>query len=305
MKKLLPSILSAIIMLSFTAVCRAHTIEDTYKGISYVLSDNWVCETNEDSSTSFYHASNRNETISLNISDVEPLNSIENVSDETLNNICEELYSNNAISRLLSEINETRVTVKTESVISSREYYNGILFYRYEKAYIASAAGVRATGFYMSGFITIKNGRLYLIVYERDDTTNNFNDVFNMLGSISFEPGHIKIKINGELIYPDSDPFIYEGRTLVPIRAVAEKMNYSVAWDAINKLVILRSNSGDNILHFQIEDNVALRNYKEFVLDVPATITNGRTFLPLRAVAEAMDAEVNWNQNERIIDIIY
>ena len=67
MKKLLPSILSAIIMLSFTAVCRAHTIEDTYKGISYVLSDNWVCDANEDSSTSFYHASNRNETISLNI----------------------------------------------------------------------------------------------------------------------------------------------------------------------------------------------------------------------------------------------
>ena len=42
---------------------------------------------------------------------------------------------------------------------------------------------------------------------------------------------------------------------------------------------------------------------KKIELDVPAIIVGGRTYLPLRAVAEAMDAKVNWNGDERIVEI--
>lgn len=304
MKKIILSLLSVIIMLSFTAVCRAQTIEDANNGISYVLSDDWVLKEKNDSLTTFFHISSSNENVFVETTNSSKiLSSVEEMDDDVLKGICEEIYSDSALELMLAKTNNTDVTVKTESVVSSREYYNGIMFYRYEKAYTASAKNLKPTGLYLTLFITMKNNRLYTIGYERDNTKNHFNDVANMLNSLSFESGRIKIKINGEMIYPDSDPFIYEGRTLVPIRAIAEKMNYSVAWDAENQLVILRSDSEENILHFRIDNLIALRNYKEFELDVPATIIDGRTYLPIRAVVEAMDAKVNWNQNERTIEI--
>ena len=37
--------------------------------------------------------------------------------------------------------------------------------------------------------------------------------------------------------------------------------------------------------------------------DVPAKIYSDRTYLPLRAVAEAMSANVQWNDTERAVMI--
>ncbi|MEE0409579.1 MAG: copper amine oxidase N-terminal domain-containing protein, partial [Clostridia bacterium] len=48
----------------------------------------------------------------------------------------------------------------------------------------------------------------------------------------------------------------------------------------------------------------ALKNgYKEIPLDVQPIIFDDRTYLPLRAVAEAMNADVNWNGNTRTVEI--
>ena len=122
------------------------------------------------------------------------------------------------------------------------------------------------------------------------------------MGSLSYDLGKIKIVIDGARIYPDSDPIIIDGRTLVPIRAVAEKMGYSVGWDAENQIVSLVN--PDNMLHFQIDTNVALRNIEtEIPLDVAPMIINNRTYLPLRAVTEAMDASVNWESNTKTVII--
>jgi len=42
-------------------------------------------------------------------------------------------------------------------------------------------------------------------------------------------------------------------------------------------------------------------NGKALVSDTSAQIINNRTFLPLRAVAEALGAEVTWNESERAV----
>lgn len=51
-------------------------------------------------------------------------------------------------------------------------------------------------------------------------------------------------------------------------------------------------------------------NKKEFTvdqdkitMDVPAQLINGRTMIPLRAVAEATGAKVNWNALENLATI--
>ena len=95
---------------------------------------------------------------------------------------------------------------------------------------------------------------------------------------------------------------IVEERTLVPIRAVAEEMGYRVSWDGANQVVTMTD--GYTTLKFQIGNYTAYKNgYKEIPLDVPPIIFDDRTYLPLRAVAEAMNADVNWNGNTRTVEI--
>lgn len=41
----------------------------------------------------------------------------------------------------------------------------------------------------------------------------------------------IKINVNGNVLNPDTEPFIYQGRTYIPARALAEAMGGFVTWD--------------------------------------------------------------------------
>lgn len=42
----------------------------------------------------------------------------------------------------------------------------------------------------------------------------------------------ISLVVNGRVIPVEQEPFVYEGRTYVPIRAVAEALGQDVSWDA-------------------------------------------------------------------------
>ncbi|HHY08735.1 MAG TPA: copper amine oxidase N-terminal domain-containing protein [Corynebacteriales bacterium] len=44
-------------------------------------------------------------------------------------------------------------------------------------------------------------------------------------------------------------------------------------------------------------------NGRDLVSDVPAQIIDGRTMVPLRVIAESLEAEVNWDEEKRIVYI--
>lgn len=50
---------------------------------------------------------------------------------------------------------------------------------------------------------------------------------------------NIKIVVDGKELQTDKEPFIYEGTTYLPVRAVGEAVGESVTWDASSKTVIL------------------------------------------------------------------
>lgn len=303
MKKITIFILTLAASLCLSMSCYAHSVDDKNLGISFSLSNDWI-NVNDESGISFYHKTTQQESICIDTIDSEWAWSLELGDENEIKKFCEDLYSDSKLAQSLSAQNNALVSVRTDSAMSSYEYYNNIQYFRYEKAYTASAIGFYDTPFYETIFVTAKNGKLYFISYQRDSVSNHFVDVANMLSSMSYANGEIKIEIDGDRIYPDSSPMLIEGRTLVPIRAVAEKMGYSVAWDGENQLVILTSSNGSSILHFEIGSNIALKNLSEKIeLDVPAIIVSGRTYLPLRAVAEAMDADVNWNGAEKTVEI--
>ncbi len=283
--------------------CSAQMYENEVFGVSFSLSDNWTQAAFEGGVAYVHNESGiREESISFECVDMEGAFNMEVVDDSVLLEFCEEMYSDWALAESLREQNDAFVTVKTNYLDTRHETHNGIDFFRYEKMYTASAFGYHDAVFYEILYTTAYNNKMYFFTYSRPTEDNHFDDINAMLNSVVLD--RISITINGEFIYPDSDPYILSGRTLVPIRAVAEKMGYSVSWDAENEIVTLLSLSDDTILHFGIGESVALKNMEEEIpLEVPALIVGSRTYLPLRAVAEAMEANVDWNSAERQVII--
>ena len=116
---------------------------------------------------------------------------------------------------------------------------------------------------------------------------------------ISIEP--IKVILNDKLIEFDQDPIIENNRTLVPFRNILEAMGADISWDAETKTITCTK--GDKIIKITIGADEMLVNDEVVVLEVPAKIIEGRTFIPLRAISENFNADVNWISNERIINI--
>ena len=281
----------------------ARTFKSDRFGIIFNLDDAWV-NINPDEGSVFARSDSSNEGIVIERVTLPDKYSLDEFEDGDLINLCDSFFSNNSLADRLSEANKNaNVTVTEDSVVTGYENHNSVKYFRYEKLYTAHAYGYLDTTFYDTSYLTFRGGDLYAFSYSRDQNNNHFAEFVDMLDSIQYSDV-IGIKVNGERIYPDSDPVLVSDRTLVPIRAIAEKLGYSVEWDPEYLIITMLSDDQETILHFGIGESYALKNFTEEIpLDVPATIIGSRTYLPLRAVAEAMDADVNWNATEKTVEI--
>jgi plastocyanin len=57
--------------------------------------------------------------------------------------------------------------------------------------------------------------------------------------SIQVTYKNITIKVNGKLVSSEQEPFIYGGRTFVPLRTIGEALNKKVDWDNQNNQVVI------------------------------------------------------------------
>ncbi len=109
----------------------------------------------------------------------------------------------------------------------------------------------------------------------------------------------VSVYSNGNLVADKG--IILEGRTLVPVRGVFEYMGYTAEWDADTKTATLKSDK--NTVVIKNGDSDFTVNGNTVTPDVPAQIIEGRFMLPLRAVGEAVDAEVSWDAESRTAEI--
>jgi serine protease Do len=103
-------------------------------------------------------------------------------------------------------------------------------------------------------------------------------------------------------------PVIVEGRTLVPIRAVIEAFDGSVAWDATARKVTVTL--GENALNLWIGKSTASLNGTTLPVDaanprVIPIIMSGRTMLPLRFVSESLGIDVQYEATAKMITLTY
>lgn len=98
---------------------------------------------------------------------------------------------------------------------------------------------------------------------------------------------------NGEKIKFDQIPVIENGRTLVPLRAIFEKIGATVEWDGNTQTVT--ASKSDTKISLTIDNPAASKNNETITLDVPAKIINGRTLVPVRFIADCFGVDVGWD----------
>lgn len=105
----------------------------------------------------------------------------------------------------------------------------------------------------------------------------------------------VTVHVDGEYLPSDVDPVIENGRTLVPLRAAGEAVGATVTWDQSTRTATVTKDS--STVSFTLGSINYFVNGERRVTDVPPQNISNRTMLPIRALAEAIGAEVTWNQD--------
>ena len=120
--------------------------------------------------------------------------------------------------------------------------------------------------------------------------------------------GSLKMLVNDKETLIDVPPQIVEGRTLLPIRWIAEPLGANVGWDGVDKKVTVTL--GSIKIELWIGKSIAKVNGVDTPIDpsnpkVVPLIIQGRTMLPVRFVAENLGCEVGWDAKTQTVTITY
>lgn len=131
--------------------------------------------------------------------------------------------------------------------------------------------------------------------------------------------GFVPTDVNGNETYP----FIYEGTTYVPVRAIAQLFNATINWDEKTKTVVIAT-TGESaklthtyrpkqeLYNKTITAETGVRlvvNGQECIpKDVNGNIkdiyiVNGTTYVPVRAVSETLDLPITWSDKTNSVFI--
>lgn len=158
-----------------------------------------------------------------------------------------------------------------------------------------------------SDLMATEQALLALAAYER--FTNSLSPLYDMTDiegvSARLEKGAVKVAVDNSQIKFTAytgRPFIDSAdRTQAPIRIVTEKLGCDVSWDNSAKLAVITKDDvkvyitvGSNEI---IIDSAGVQNKQ--IIDTTARIIDDRTYIPLRAVVEAVGGTISWEGSSR------
>lgn len=112
--------------------------------------------------------------------------------------------------------------------------------------------------------------------------------------TIKLQIGSRIVNVDNEAVIYDAVPVIRNERTLVPIRIITEALGGKVDWNGATKEVTLSINDKE----IKMAIGKTLEKY-----GVAPVIIDGRTFVPVRFVADELGAEVAWDEATKTVTI--
>lgn len=118
---------------------------------------------------------------------------------------------------------------------------------------------------------------------------------------------------NGTTVYP----FIENGTTYVPIRAVSNALNCNIKWDQNQNAVLLFTNGSPGGFVYETAENSVKKDELRLYVDnmlvelrdangniVYPIIINGTTYVPVRGVSQLLNCQVRWDGETKTV-LIY
>ena len=153
----------------------------------------------------------------------------------------------------------------------------------------------------------------------------------NVVSAIAYDDG-IRVILDGVELEFDVPPMIIDNHTMVPMRVIFEALGWEVEWTGWSQRIDAMAGEkailmfvGNSEMQIGTMEYFVLRDgrppgwdgfrdvgapFLEFdrqrgvLLGVPPQIVDNRTFVPLRAISEALNADVDWCGNTRIVTIM-
>lgn len=160
--------------------------------------------------------------------------------------------------------------------------------------------------------------------------------VLLVLPSMAFAQRDVKLKVNGKPVVSKPAAFISADRTMVPVRFVAEALDYQVVWNEGSRDILLTkmnfdTNKPEQALVLKTDapralviekkdvsafyeattkDTFTMADVDEYLnraegvdLETKPIIKENRTFIPLRAVVELFDQKISWDDETSTVSI--
>ncbi|MGI1691610.1 stalk domain-containing protein [Thermoanaerobacter uzonensis] len=132
-------------------------------------------------------------------------------------------------------------------------------------------------------------------------------DDYKILGKLYREAKKDKnphVFVNGNELQSDVNPVIQNGKTYIPLRAVANAIgvdNKAINWDEHSQAVSIKT--GNINIYMPINTTQIIVNGQTKTIDAPAVETNGRVMVPLRAISQLFGENVDWYQEGEIVTV--
>jgi N-acetylmuramoyl-L-alanine amidase len=105
----------------------------------------------------------------------------------------------------------------------------------------------------------------------------------------------------GKAVTNDVAPIIANGRTMLPVRFVAESLGATVEWNNDARYIRIVAENG-NVIDMRVDEKGTFANGYYNELDVPPFVRNNRTYTPVRFIAESLGSEVYWiNETQEVV----
>lgn len=103
----------------------------------------------------------------------------------------------------------------------------------------------------------------------------------------------IDVYVNNDKMNFEVQPTVENGSTLVPMRAIFEKLGATVDYDG--KTQVITSKKDDTTIILNPHSAIAQKNDLMIFLEPSAKVVNGNTLVPLRFISESLDYKVDYD----------
>lgn len=117
----------------------------------------------------------------------------------------------------------------------------------------------------------------------------------------------ITVTVDGNVLSTPIPAQIVNGRTMLPMRSIFEKLGADVSWAGADQLIF--ATKGNKFITLKIGvskmsvQSTESADNQVTELDAAPFIDSDYTLVPVRAIAESLDADVQWNEETRTVAI--